>query len=120
MPQLIVKCALFALAVTTVVLATASLMVVNGLLAPHNVIWAVFIAEIIGAFIGGRIAARRSSSRKLPTAALTGLCLFAILLVLGFLFAFPPARHALLILPAAVIPAMLGALEKPKRISVRR
>jgi putative membrane protein (TIGR04086 family) len=115
MPQLIVKCALFALAVTVALLALASLLVVNGLLSPGSAIWAVFAAEIAGAFIGGKIAARRSASRKLPVAALTGLCLFLILLVIGLMFEFPPARHSLLILPAAVLPAMLGALETPKK-----
>lgn len=113
--RLIVKCAVFALAVTVAILAFVSLLVINGLLSPQSVIWTVFIAEITGAFTGGKIAARRSESRKLPAAAMTGLCLFVILLIAGFLFAFPPARHALLILPAAVLPAMLGALEKPKR-----
>jgi putative membrane protein (TIGR04086 family) len=118
--RLIVKCALFALAVTAVLLAFFALLVVNGILSPANAIWAVLVAETAGAFTGGRIAARRSVSRKLPIAALTGLCLFGILLILGFLLAFPPARHILFILPAAIIPAMLGALEKPKKATFRK
>ncbi|MCL2003365.1 MAG: TIGR04086 family membrane protein [Oscillospiraceae bacterium] len=113
--RMIVKCALFALAVTTVLLALAALLTVNGMLSPDNAIWAVFIAETAGAFTGGKVAAKRAASCKLPVAALTGLCFFGFLLVFGFMFAFPPARHLLLVLPLAVLPSMLGALEKSVR-----
>jgi putative membrane protein (TIGR04086 family) len=113
--RLAAKCALFALGVTAVILAVASMLVVGGLLAPQNAVWAVFAALMIGAFTGGRIAAMRSPGRKLPAAALTGLCMFLVLLIAGFLFAFPPARHILLIFPAALLSAMLGALKKPKK-----
>jgi putative membrane protein (TIGR04086 family) len=112
----IAKCALMALAVTAVIIAAAALMVVNGLLSQQNAIWAVLFAEITGAFIGGKLAAKGSANRKLPFAALTGLILFLTLLIIGFLFAFPPARHILFIFPAAVLPAMAGALEKPRRV----
>ena len=118
--RLILRCAFFALAVTVVLLAFASLLVTGGLLAPERSIAAVLIAEIAGGFIGGRLASRKAESRKLPMAALTGLCLFLILLIAGFLFAFPPARHGLLIFLAAVLPALAGGLQKPKRASIRR
>ena len=113
--RLIVKCALFALAVTAVLLMLASLLVTGGLLAPEHSIAAVLLAEAAGAFTGGRIASRRAESRKLAAATLTGLCLFLILLAAGLLFSFPPARHGLLIFLAAILPALLGGLQKPKR-----
>jgi putative membrane protein (TIGR04086 family) len=117
--RLVLKCAAFALLVSALILAFASALVVGGILPPEKAIAAVFIAAIAGAFAGGRVASRRSSERKLLAAGLTGFCLFLILLVIGLLFAFPPARHALLIFPAAVFPALLGGLQWAKSASVR-
>ena len=112
--KLILKCAFLAILVSAVILALASFLVIGGILPPEKAIIAVFIAEAVGAFAGGRVASRRSAERKLFAAVLTGLCLFFILLVIGLLFSFPPARHALLIFPAAVIPALLGGLQLAK------
>ncbi|MCL1807026.1 MAG: TIGR04086 family membrane protein [Oscillospiraceae bacterium] len=112
--RLILKCTLLSLAVTIILLIFASFLVIGGILSPEKAIAAVLIAEAAGAFLGGRMASRRSESRKLPIAALTGSCLFLVLLILGFLFAFPPARHGLLIFLMAVLPAMAGAFQKPK------
>ena len=113
--RLVVKSALFALLVSAVILAFAAFLVIRGILPPGNAIVAVFIAEAIGAFIGGKIASRRSAERKIFNAGLTGVCLFFILLAIGLLFTFPPARHALLIFPAALIPALLGGIQLQKK-----
>ncbi|MDR0292728.1 MAG: TIGR04086 family membrane protein [Oscillospiraceae bacterium] len=118
--RLIVKCALISLAVTVIILALASLLVTKGVLAPEWSVAMVLIAEAAGAFAGGRLASRRAANRKLPAAALTGFCVFLFLLIAGFLFAFPPARHGLFILLAAVLPAMAGGLQSPGRSRSRR
>jgi putative membrane protein (TIGR04086 family) len=120
MGRLIFKCALVSLLLTVVIIALLAMLVIGGILPPDKTVAAVLLAEAVGAFVGGRIVSKRAPNRKIVYAALTGLCLFAILLVLGFLFAFPPARHWLFVFPAAVIPALLGGFERAKRPSARR
>lgn len=120
--KLIFRHTIFSLAAAAVLTALAAMLVSGGVLPVERSLVAVILAEAIGVFWGGMRASKRAGSRKLPTAALTGFCVFLVLLIAGFLFSFPPAKYGLFVFLAAILPALAGGLvgQKPKKSSIRR
>ncbi len=108
--RLVLKFSALSLGVILVILAFAAILVTGGILPMEMMILAVILAEAAGAFLGGMYSAKRAESHKLPTAMVTGLFIFLVLLIAGFLFAFPPSRHSLYILMASVFPSLFGGI----------
>ncbi|MDR1669735.1 MAG: TIGR04086 family membrane protein [Oscillospiraceae bacterium] len=108
--RLIVKFTVLALLAMIAILALAAILVSSGIVPAEQSIILVLIAEAAGAFLGGMFAAKQAPSHKLPVSTVTGLLIFLVLLIAGFLFSFPPSRHALLVLLTAVFPALFGGI----------
>ncbi|MDR1691724.1 MAG: TIGR04086 family membrane protein [Oscillospiraceae bacterium] len=108
--RVVLKYTALSLLLTLVILAIAAILVSGGILPIGQSVAAVLLAVAAGAFTGGMFAARRAGTHKLPASMMTGFSVFLILLIAGFLFSFPPARHTVLVLLSAVVSALAGGI----------
>lgn len=108
--RLILKFTVVALLVMLIILALAAILVTGGLVPVEQMVTVTLLAEAAGAFLGGMFSAKQATSHKVPAAMVTGVVIFLVLLIAGFLFSFPPSRHALLSLLASVFPALVGGI----------